>query len=208
MRVTTRVAGVDLGVTDAGQADDVAARLARHVEAQGASAAGVVVGVHRILLLDGQAGATGHLAFSLRADDLDEERLWEAVGSAAADLSGEAEAGVVLGRRRSGPPVLSHCADTAAGEQREAVSGRAVAYRGDDLCGALVVADALDRSVIEEVHDLAGGTPALDDLVLLRNAPRPRWQFGSLVLHVLPAPGADGSVFVPVETMRAASLAS
>ncbi len=210
----TRVVGLDLGVTDGVSADAIASQLASQARAQGASAARLVVGVHRVLgagPADPTLPGTGHLALSLRADDLDDEQVWAVASKVAARVLGEQpdRGALVLGRRRSGPRPLQRCAEAAAREQTDRLAGRAVAFPGDGLVGAVQVGDLTSGTVIDEVLDLAGSGPRADDLVLLAGRARPRWQFGSLVLHVLPAPGAgDGAVYVPVETMRTGPVAS
>ena len=89
-------------------------------------------------------------------------------------------------------------ARAAALAQANRSGGRAVVFPGTpELVGSLQVHDILARSAIEEVVDITETMPRTDDLVLVSGPVRPRWNFGRLILYVLPAAGAVDSVYLP-----------
>lgn len=201
------VAGIDVGATRIEVADRVVSTLVGAVRAQGVQARALRVGIHRILH-DGAPDGT-HLAVSLGVDRVGEDELWRLAGVAAdalrlpgPTLGLDAEScAITVAPRRRGERSLVHTAAEAAQQQRERTGGRAVHFAGAaDLRGPMTVAEVLAVSAVDAVLDLSGDTvPQDDDLVLIGSAVRPRWQFGLLVLHVTPAPGTDGGVYLPFD---------
>jgi len=206
------VAGLDCGVSDLATADRIAGVLVESVGAQGVAAPDLVMGIHRVV--EGQNGP-GRLAFSLAVCGLSEDGLWRLATEAMDRSVPEAGSGtaVVVGRRNRGPDASCGAARAAAAEQSARSGGRAVSFAGvEAFRGPTRVRDLVAGSAVDLVVDLTGGRPGQDDLVQVMGPLRPRWQFGGLVLHVLPAngseaeavsaaprPPASGRTFVPFE---------
>lgn len=97
-----------------------------------------------------------------------------------------------------GEPELRPVLDAVIRAHRERRSGRVVVFPGwRGLTGTLTVADAVDRSALDRVHVLGGGTAGPDTLLVTRDFVRPRWEAGELVLPVQPA---VGGTLMPFET--------
>ena len=76
--------------------------------------------------------------------------------------------------------------------------GRLVHFPGlEHLLGTLPVAEVLDRSAIDRVRVLAGGSADPDARLRTRGHVRPSWSDGELVLLVQQAPGGT---LVPFES--------
>ena len=193
------VAGIDMSLRRIDEAEWVAGLLIEAVVAQGVDTRRLVFGIHRVL---GDDSANAHFAFSVSVGDAVEDDAWQwtrrAVESVAATLDSPVDPALVLRARRMGPPALAPTARAAALAQANRSGGRAVVFPGTpELVGLLQVHDILARSAIEEVVDITETMPRTDDLVLVSGPVRPRWNFGRLILYVLPAAGAVDSVYLP-----------
>lgn len=191
VRTPAAVAGVDLGTRDQREADALLLGLADHLAGLGldddatlmthraATAAGVHVALSVGLALEvGTAWALLH------------DRRWAAGGRTG-------DRGVFLAGRRSGPEDLADGAADAAAAAILRSGGRAVRFPGADrLTGDLTVAEVVERSAVDRVAVLAGGTACSDQVVLTRGFVRPTCHDGELVLLVQPA---AGGTLVPFE---------
>ncbi|HEV7658155.1 MAG TPA: hypothetical protein VGP36_25940 [Mycobacteriales bacterium] len=109
---------------------------------------------------------------------------------------------VAAGVLTAGDPALARTALSAATDRAAGADGRAVRFPGVELLtGTVPVQDVLDRTAVEEVRVLAGGTLPPDALLHTRDFCRPIYQDGRLVLLVLPAgPHAVAPFEVPNPT--------
>lgn len=215
----TPVAGVGLALPHREQAEAVAEWFADAARAEGASSDGVVVGVHRAAPVGEEATA---FSVSIEVAGAPEAQLWDLVLRACVGVAAHATWasvpatgegvpwGAALGRRRAGEPGLATSASDAARAHEARSAGRVVRFAGcSSLVGCVAVGEMVAGSAIDEVVDLASGPLRPDDLVLVRDPVRPRWQFGSLVLHVLAAPGTgDAAVFLPLDRQGRALAAT
>ena len=193
------VAGIDMSLRRIDEAERVASLLVGAIVAQGVDAGRLVLGIHRVL---GDDSVNGHFAFSVSVGGACEDDAWQwtrrAVESVAAALQPPTDPALVLRSRRLGPPALAPTARAAALAQANRSGGRAVVFPGNpELVGFLQVHDILERSAFEEVVDITETLPRTDDLVLVNGPVRPRWNFGRLILYVLPAAGVVDSVYLP-----------
>jgi hypothetical protein len=181
------VAGLDVATRHERDADAVAVRLAQLVP---------VPWRHRLVVathVERRPPAHVVLTIEVPADVAGVEPALRAAVHAA----GLAEPALVLGKHTSGPAEHVTHACLAVTAHIAARSGRVVVAPGlSDLPERLLVAELLERGVVERVEVLAGGVAAPDAVLVPRGFLRPRWSQGSLVLHV--QPGAGG-VLVPFE---------
>lgn len=191
------VAGVDLALGRIEDAENAAHVIADGITAQGIAADRLVVGVHRVLVNERDAG---DFALSVAVQGMGDDTVWRLVRESAAQAAVRHEPTVVMRGRRCGPGARAATARLAATEQANGTGGRAVVFRGSDAAtGSWMVRDLLAGSAIEEVVDIEASTPKPEDLVLVSESLRPRWSFGKLVLFVLPAPGLPDSIYLPFQ---------
>ena len=197
------VVGIDLGTAHQRDADALLLGLADHLADvladRGDAGAGLGVGQGvadgAVLMTHRAVTATGvHVALSVELA-LGAEQAWDVL-HAAPQVRGR-DAGVFLAGRRGGPEDLADGAADAAASAILRSGGRAVRFPGvDELTGTLTVADVLERSAIDRVAVLAGGTARAEQVVRTRGFVRPTCGDGELVLLVQPA---AGGTLVPFE---------
>ena len=105
---------------------------------------------------------------------------------------------MLLADRYRGEPELRVTLTAAVIAHTNRTSGRAVVFPGSSLItGTVSVGEVLDRSAIDRVRVLAGGSADRAARLVTRDFLRPRWTGGELVLDVQPA---VGGTLVPFET--------
>lgn len=202
------VAGVDLSLQRAEEADQAGRFIADGIARQGVDIERVLVGVHRIVVDEGSeatvsAAAVNNFSISVGIHGLDPHEVWRTVLGAAAQASWPVEPTVVMRGRHRGPQGRAEFARAAASAQANGTGGRAVVFRGSSrLRGSWRVADLVEHTAIEQVVDIEESNPHGDDLVFVTDTLRPRWSFGKLVLFVLPAAGLPDSVYLPFQEQQ------
>ncbi len=187
--MTALVAGLDLLTSRERDADHQARQIAAILADRGLG--DITVATH-----GAQVGHLRHVALTVGAVG-DSAVLWEVLAdnAAAAESLGT---GVLLADRYRGEPELRDTLTAAVIAHANRASGRAVVFPGSSLItGTVSVGEVLDRSAIDRVRVLAGGSADGAAQLVTRDFLRPRWTGGELVLDVQPA--AAGTL-VPFET--------
>ena len=187
--MTALVAGLDLLTSRERDADHQARQIAAILADRGLG--DITVATH-----GAQVGHLRHVALTVGAVG-DSAVLWEVLAdnAAAAESLGT---GVLLADRYRGEPELRDTLTAAVIAHANRASGRAVVFPGSSLItGTVSVGEVLDRSAIDRVRVLAGGSADGAAQLVTRDFLRPRWTGGELVLDVQTA--AAGTL-VPFET--------
>ena len=187
--MTALVAGLDLLTSRERDADHLALRIAAVPADRG-------LGDIRVATQGAQVGHLRHVALTVGAVG-DPAVLWEVLAhnAAAAESLGT---GVLLADRYRGEPELGVTLTAAVIAHTNRTSGRAVVFPGSSvITGTVSVGEVLDRSAIDRVRVLAGGSADRAARLVTRDFVRPRWTGGELVLDVQPA---VGGTLVPFET--------
>ncbi len=143
-----------------------------------------------------QVGHLRHVALTVGTVG-DHAVLWDVLAHSA-EVGGGAGTGLLLADRYRGEPALRDTLTAAVTAHTNRISGRAVVFPGSSLItGTISVGAALDRSAIDRIRVLAGGSADGAARIVTRDFVRPRWTGGALVLDVQPA--VDGTL-VPFET--------
>ena len=183
------VAGLDLLISRERDADHHALQIAAVLSDRGLG--DITVATHWA-----QVGHLRHVALTVGAVG-DSTALWEVLAQIAV-AGGGAGTGLLLSDRYRGEPELHDTLKAAVIAHTNRTSGRAVVFPGSDpLTGTVSVGEALDRSAIDLVRVLAGGSADRAAPLVTRDFLRPRWTSGELVLDVQPA---VGGTLVPFET--------
>ncbi|GMA40397.1 hypothetical protein [Mobilicoccus caccae] len=178
MRSMLPVAGIDLGPVARTRADCFADDVVAEARSVGVDPGLLFVDTHRIITAAGDL----HVVATISGAGAQEWQLWR---MCSAVVRRHGALACTVGRHSVGDGHALVATRAAIDERLLRIAGRCVHFPGvESLVGTMTVGQIVEASAIEHVTEI--GAPALDVTaeILTGGHVRPRWEFGTLTLHV------------------------